>query len=306
MNPGLLPRDRSWLVLGAAGQLGNQVVQRLKALGQQVEAVTREDVDIGDSAQVAEVLHRVRPTHVVNAAAYTDVDEAESRPDLSLRVNAHGPAGLAFALARDLSASLVHVSTDYVFGHADKFGIPWSENAPPAPVNEYGKTKAQGERAVRRLLPERSVVVRTSWLYAPGYRNFVATMVARAREGVPSQVVADQWGQPTWARDTADLIIELAIRLGRGQAPAGIYHATNAGRATWFELAKRIYLGVCGKPELVTPITSDELVRAAARPSWSVLGHDAWHLAGMSPPRPWQEALDEALPLFLAEGELSL
>lgn len=294
-----------WLVLGAAGQLGTEVVERLRASGQQTTAVTRQEVDICNADQVSEVLDLVQPSCVINAAAYTNVDEAENSPGRAFEVNAHGPGVLAAAVANRSTACLVHVSTDYVFGHVETPGRPWLENDPLSPLNEYGRTKAQGEMEVRRLLPHRSAIVRTAWLYAPGHRNFVATMVDRARADAQSLVVSDQWGQPTWARDAADLIVELASRLGRGQAPAGTYHATNSGRATWYEFARCIYRKVGAPLDLVVPITSGDLVRAAARPSWSVLGHDAWHRAGMSPPRRWHEALGEALPLFLVADKSS-
>ena len=291
-------RDR-WLVTGASGQLGSELVKVLETSGCDVIGLGRNDLDISENAHVTDVIMRVRPMFVINTAAFTDVDGAEACPDTAFRVNARGASNLASSVARLRRGLLVHLSTDYVFGSPGEASKPWGESDPVNPLNEYGRSKAEGELAVRKRLPDRGVIVRTAWLYAPGSKNFVSTMVERALAGTTSCVVNDQWGQPTWTRDVAESVVDLASRLGDGRAPAGTYHATNSGRATWFDLARRVYERAGADMELVTPIVSMEISRAAVRPPWSVLGHDAWSNAGMRPPRPWEEALDEALPLFL-------
>ena len=299
MGVGMQSQTHRWLVTGASGQLGTELVWRLASLNLPFVALSHEDLNIADAKAVEAALDHVSPRCVINAAAYTNVDGAESDAEAAWMANARGPLLLAEAIARRPDVCLAHISTDYVFGPPGDTPRAWHESDLVAPLNEYGRTKALGEEAVRENLPDRSLIVRTAWLYAPGFRNFVSTMVDRAIAGIPSKVVADQWGQPTWARDVADCVVGLAARLGDGRAPAGIYHATNSGQTTWFTLARRIHERVGADVDLVTPIVSTQISRAATRPPWSVLGHEAWSLAGMPPPRTWEHALDEALPLFL-------
>ena len=299
------PTDR-WLITGASGQLGREIVQQLARHGLPVSALSHADLNVADAESIEHVLDREQPRYVINAAAYTDVDGAEFDPEAAWAANTRGPLMLAEAIARRSGMSLAHISTDYVFGLPGDGSTPWDESDSVSPLNEYGRSKAAGEQAVREILPGRCVIVRTAWLYQPGHPNFVSTMVDRALAGIPSRVVADQWGQPTWARDVADHVVSIAARLADGRAPAGTYHATNSGRATWFTLARRIYEQTGADVDHVTPITSSQILRAAARPPWSVLGHEAWSLAGMASPRHWEQALDEALPIFLQRARSTL
>lgn len=291
-------KDR-WLVTGASGQLGKELVRHLAHLGFPVSALSHADLNVADEKSIEVALDQEKPKYVINAAAYTNVDAAETDAEAAWATNADGPRRLAEAIARRPDVFLAHISTDYVFGLSGGEPRSWHECDLVAPLNEYGRTKAAGEKAVREALPNRSLIVRTAWLYAPGFNNFVSTMVGRAVAGTPSRVVADQWGQPTWARDVANHVVSLVSRLSDGRAPSGTYHATNSGRATWFTLASRIYERAGAAVDLVTPIASTEISRVATRPPWSVLGHEAWSLAGMPPPRPWERALDDALPIFL-------
>lgn len=288
-----------WLVTGANGQLGQQLVERLKLLGCSVDALDHARLDISDANAVERTLGDLDPSYVVNAAAFTDVEKAESSPGLAHRINALGAANLASSISRRPGACFVHISTDYVFGEEAAARRPWAEDDSVNPINAYGSSKAQGEREVQSFLPDKSVIVRTAWLYSSAHANFVSTMVSRALRGEPSRVVNDQWGQPTWARDAADMIIELAANVREEKAPPGIYHATNSGRATWFEFARQIYAGAGADRDLVAPMASSELSGGARRPSWSVLGHEAWTAAGLTPPRSWESALAEALPKFV-------
>jgi dTDP-4-dehydrorhamnose reductase len=187
----------------------------------------------------------------------------------------------------------VHVSTDYVFG-GGAAGRPYAEDTPLSPKSAYGRTKAAGEWAVRAELPDRHRIVRTAWLYGEHGPSFVRTMARLEATRDTVEVVTDQQGQPTWSRDLAKRLVELVME----GAPPGTYHGTNAGRATWYDLAGAIFAHLGADPGRVRPTTSDAFVRPAPRPVWSVLGHDAWRHAGLAPLRGWEEALAEFMPLL--------
>ncbi|MFD0887731.1 dTDP-4-dehydrorhamnose reductase, partial [Streptosporangium algeriense] len=224
---------------------------------------------------------------VVNCAAWTAVDDAETHEDEALAVNGHGVRALAEACER-LGALMIQPSTDYVFdGTAVE---PYPEDAPTSPVNAYGRTKLAGERAVLDTLPHTGYVLRTAWLYGAAGRNFVSTIAGLERTRPTLDVVDDQLGQPTWAGDLAARIVELA-----GIAPEpGVYHATCSGRASWYELAREIFTLLGADPERIRPVSSKEFPRPAPRPAYSVLGHDRWATAGLPPMRDWREALRDS------------
>lgn len=279
-----------YLIAGADGMLGRDLVAALA--GRDVTALGRGGLDITNGAAVdlAVAGHDV----VINAAAYTRVDDAESDEDAAMAINAVGALNLARAAAVH-SAISVQVSTDYVFDGSAT--TPYPENAPRQPVSAYGRTKAEGERLVLDANPERSYIVRTAWLYGAGGRNFTTTMLGLAATRDEVSVVDDQFGQPTWTRDLAGKIVEmLDIR-----APFGIYHGTNTGVASWFEFARAVFMNAGLDPDRVKPTTSTAFVRPAPRPAYSVLGHGAWHEAGMTPLRHWREALSEAMTDNLME-----
>jgi dTDP-4-dehydrorhamnose reductase len=288
-----------WLVTGAAGMLGRDLTALLTARGEEFTALTRADLDITDGAAAAAAVSAVKPDVVVNCAAWTAVDAAEENEAQALAINGHGPANLAAACA-DQGVVLVHPSTDYVF-HGDA-SVPYAEDAPPAPAGAYGRTKLAGERAVLAALPNASYVVRTAWLYGAHGKNFVKTMLRLARGGVAPGVVADQYGQPTWTADVAAKIYDLV----GSAAPAGIYHATSSGQTTWFGFADEIFLlhhemeNQNRDAERVRltprPLTTAEYPTPAARPAYSVLGHDAWRAAGITPIGDWKDALHRAFP----------
>jgi dTDP-4-dehydrorhamnose reductase len=256
-----------WLVTGAAGLLGQDLVWLLEARGEQVTPLARADLDITDAAAVDAAVATAKPDVVINCAAWTAVDAAEAHEEAALAVNGHAVAGLAAACA-DLSAALVQVSTDYVFDGTAR--SPYAENAEPAPRSAYGRTKLAGERAVRAALPGTGYIVRTAWLY----------------------------GQPTWSADVARQIHALVT----SGAPAGVYHATSSGETTWFGLASEIFKIISPERKLVTPATSAACRRPAPRPAYSVLGHDAWAAAGIRPIGHWRDALHRALPDLLRAG----
>ncbi|MEU7471587.1 dTDP-4-dehydrorhamnose reductase [Streptomyces sp. NPDC044984] len=289
---------RGWLVTGAGGMLARDVLARLAAAGVPAVAVTRAELDITDPAAVREVLAGHRPVAVVNCAAWTAVDDAETREDDALRVNGDGPRHLAEA-CRELGAVLLHVSTDYVFpGDADE---PYAEDAPTGPRSAYGRTKLAGEQAVLATLPDRGFVVRTAWLYGAGGGNFVRTMIKLESVKDTLDVVDDQRGQPTWTVDLADRLVRLGQAALAGTAPAGVYHGTSAGETTWFGFTREIFRLLGADPERVRPTTSAAFARPAPRPAYSVLGHSRWQRAGIEPIRDWSEGLGSAMPVLLAE-----
>ncbi|MET7310654.1 dTDP-4-dehydrorhamnose reductase [Streptomyces sp. NPDC005571] len=286
-----------WLVTGAAGMLGRDVLARLAGESVIAVAANRVALDIADPALVHATLEFHRPAVVVNCAAWTAVDDAESQEEAALRVNGTGPEVLA-AACREHGVVLLQVSTDYVF--AGDVEEPYPEDGAVGPRSAYGRTKLAGERAVLDALPDTGYVVRTAWLYGAYGPNFVRTMIKL--EGVKDalDVVDDQRGQPTWTADLADRLVRLGQAALAGAVPAGIYHGTSGGQTTWFGFTREIFRLLGADPARVRPTTSDAFVRPAPRPAFSVLGHDRWAAAGMDPIRDWRVALEEAFPALLA------
>ncbi|NEA66298.1 dTDP-4-dehydrorhamnose reductase [Streptomyces sp. SID12488] len=281
-----------WLVTGAAGMLGHDTVAELLRRGEDVVGLARAALDITDPDDVRRVLAEHRPDLVVNCAAYTAVDDAETDEETALLINGVGPRLLAQACAEH-GARLIHVSTDYVFD-GEARSAPYPEDHTPAPRTAYGRTKLAGEQAVLATLPDASAVLRTAWLYGAHGGNFVATMIGLEARRDTLDVVDDQRGQPTWSADVAELIADLGPRIG--PEANGILHATNSGEATWFELAREVFRLIDADPDRVHPTTSAAFVRPAPRPAYSVLGHGRWQQTGLGPLRDWRTALHEALP----------
>lgn len=256
----------------------------------EADVLPRTLLDITDVEAVREAVRGRRA--VVNTAAFTAVDYAETHETEAFAVNARGAENVAIACA-EVGARLIHLSTDYVFdGTATE---PYAEDAPPGPQTAYGRTKREGEIAVRRAHPVGATVVRTAWLYGAGGPSFVATMLAKARANEPVFVVTDQIGQPTWTHDVANRIAQLLT------APVGVYHATNSGLCSWWELAIAVYEEAGADTALVSPTTSVEFLRPAPRPAFSVLGDDAARAAGLAPLQHWREALREAIQTDFAD-----
>jgi len=277
-----------WLVTGAGGMLGRDVLGVLAGRPEiAVTAADRAALDVTDLAAVRTAVagHEV----VVNCAAWTAVDDAESQEPAAFAANAVGPANLARAAAES-GAWLLHVSTDYVFA-GDDAGRPYPEDAPIAPRSAYGRTKAAGEWAVRAELPQRHWILRTAWLYGAHGPSFVRTMARLEATRDTVDVVTDQFGQPTWSRDLAERV----VAVGTGRVPAGTYHATAGGQASWYDLARAVFAGLGADPDRVRPTSSQAFVRPAPRPAWSVLGHEGWAAAGLPALPPWEDALRRAM-----------
>ncbi|TDC45411.1 dTDP-4-dehydrorhamnose reductase [Actinomadura sp. KC345] len=284
-----------WLVTGAGGMLGRDVAARLTAeaarRGDHVVALTRAELDITEPGAVRSAVAEHGPDIVVNCAAYTAVDDAEADEETALLVNRDGPRHLAEACAAH-HARLVHISTDYVFSGEAR--LPYSEDHPPAPTTAYGRSKLAGERAVAARLPGSAAIVRTAWLYGAHGRSFVRTMIELQARRDTVEVVADQHGQPTWSADVAARVVALA----RQPDACGIFHATNSGEATWYELAREVFSLVGADPDRVRPTTTEAFGGPAPRPAYTVLGHGRWERLGAGPLRPWRSALRRALPLL--------
>jgi dTDP-4-dehydrorhamnose reductase len=277
-----------WLITGSYGQLGTDLQAVLAETPDDVvKAVDVDVLDITDPAAVAAAVDDFAPDVLVNAAAYTAVDAAEEDEDLAYRVNATGPAVLATAMAA-ADGRLIHVSTDYVFSGAA--AAPYDVHDIPDPRSAYGRTKLAGELAVRELLPDRSYVVRTAWVYGGTGANFVKTMARLQRERDTVTVVDDQVGSPTWSADLARALVEL----GRSRAAPGIYHCTGSGQTTWFGFTQAIFEELGADPSRVRPTTTDAFPRPAPRPAYSVLSDRAWREAGLTPMPDWREALHTA------------
>ena len=279
-----------WLLTGGRGMLGQDLSRAVEGSGDEVVATGSADLDITDPRAVREAVGDFDV--VVNCAAWTAVDDAEAHEPQAFSVNATGAANVARACA-ERDVRLVQISTDYVFDGTAT--VPYAEDTAQRPKTAYGRTKCAGEWAVRSLHPD-ALVVRTAWLYGAGGGNFVSTMARLAGERDVLTVVDDQHGQPTWTVDLADLV----VRLVRAGVPGGYWHGVSAGETTWWGLARAVFDGAGWDPERVHPVGSEQFVRPAARPAYSVLGTDRLTTHGVAPVRDWAAALREALPDLLA------
>lgn len=271
------------LVVGCKGMLGQEL---MGVFGSSARGVDVEEIDITDLSSVQRVLVTLKPTVVVNAAAYTDVDGCQTHAEQAMQVNGEGVAHLAM-VSKEIGAKLVQVSTDYIFD--GEKGSPYLEDDLCAPLSVYGESKLAGE--MNTWFNPDHLIVRTQWLYGHAGKNFVETMLRLAGERDELTVVDDQVGSPTWTRDLA-----LAIKALIEKGCSGTYHAANAGFVSWNGFAKEIFR-LAGLDVTVKPMTTAELDRPAPRPLYSTL--DCTKLAhdtGFTP-QPWQEALKRYLEL---------
>lgn len=288
------------LLTGITGQVGHDLQRTLAPLGE-VVSVARDQVDYAQPEAVLQMVESIAPQIIVNSAAYTAVDKAESEPELAEKVNGVAPGLLAKA-AQQIGAGLIHISTDYVFDGSKS--SPYLETDPTNPLGAYGSSKLMGEEGVRNAC-DLHMIVRTAWVYGVGGRgNFVKTMLRLGADREEIRVVADQIGAPTWSRDLAGAIAQMIPNLS-GET-AGTYHYTNSGACSWYDFAVAIFeeanlLGFPLKIQRVVPITTADYPTPTRRPAYSVLSlQKTTALLGNYPPH-WRKSLRQMLAMLKAE-----
>jgi dTDP-4-dehydrorhamnose reductase len=290
------------LLFGAGGQLGRELMRASAARAVPLVARSRGEADIADRTAVSDAISRHKPSLVVNAAAYTKVDAAESETEAARLGNETGPAVLAAACAA-AGVPLIHVSTDYVFD-GNKDGA-YLEDDPIAPINAYGRSKAAGERAVRELAPKHAIL-RTSWVYGEFGQNFLKTMLRLAETRDELRVVSDQRGSPTSTADLAAAILTIAPRLAASDDVWGTYHYAGSGVTTWHGFASRIVAAqapLTGRAPRVTPIPATDFPTAARRPANSVLDCGKFERVFGFRGRPWTEETDRITRALIGAKE---
>lgn len=266
---------------GAGGQLGHDARRLFSSPGYEVAATSHQDLDITDQRAVFDFIEQIKPNVIINAAAYTAVDDCETRQGKAFHVNAYGAENVAKA-AWQVGAALVHISTDYVFAGC-KTG-PYQEEDSVAPVNVYGASKLLGERLVWEACPA-SFILRTAWLYGEHGNNFAKTMIRLAQRGEPISVVHDQQGTPTW---TCDLVKQIQVLISTDLY--GLYHATAQGHCSWYQFALKIF-ELMGLDVEVKPVTTDQFPRPARRPKNSVLENRRLKMHGLDVMPSWDQGL---------------
>ena len=279
------------LLTGVTGQVGQELQKTLVPLGE-VVSVTRQDLDLTEPEQIRRAIAELKPDLLVNAAAYTAVDKAETEPKLATAINGVAPTIMAES-AQQLGATLVHISTDYVFNGQNY--TPYAEEDPPAPLGVYGKSKLMGEEGVRNNC-DRHIILRTAWVYGSrGHGNFVKTMLRLGAEREQLRVVSDQIGSPTWSYDIAAAITKLV-----SQSVTGTYNFSSSGVASWYDFAVAIFseadrLGFPLKIKEIIPITTAEYPTPAQRPAYSVLSKVKITQTLDNYPPHWQQSLKQML-----------
>ncbi|MGL6344167.1 MAG: dTDP-4-dehydrorhamnose reductase [Waterburya sp.] len=284
------------LLTGITGQVGQELQQTLTSLGE-VISVSRQDLDLSQPAQITAKIAEIKPNVIVNAAAYTAVDKSETETELAMAINATAPKAIAQA-AQDIGATLMHISTDYVFN--GKHYTPYLETDQTDPLGVYGKSKLLGEIGVRENC-DSHIILRTAWVYGSrGHGNFVKTMLKLGKDREELKVVADQIGSPTWSYDIAVAITQLLDKSFQDANIQGTYHFTNSGVASWYDFAIAIFeeakeLGFPLKIARVLPITTAEYPTPTQRPAYSVLSKvKITETLGVYPPH-WRESLRKML-----------
>lgn len=269
------------LVTGANGQLGQELVCQLEKMNVELISFTKSELDICHLESVLKIVNEIQPQIIINAAAYTKVDQAEKDKELAFSVNAYGQRNLAVA-AEKVDAKVCYVSTDYVFDGDST--DPYEEHALVNPISVYGKSKYAGEQ-LTQTLSTKYFIVRTAWVYGEYGPNFVKTMLRLASERDELGVVSDQVGSPTYTVDLAAFIIELVQT-----EKYGVYHCTNSGSCSWYEFAQAIF-EESNLTVKVNPLTTEQYPTPAKRPSYSVLGDTAIKINGLTPMRHWKDGL---------------
>lgn len=287
---------RHGLIIGRSGQLATALTQHMPGVVQQLSIMGRGDLDLANPVQVRERILALRPDVILNAAAYTGVDDAELHPEAAMALNATGP-GVAAAAAAELGAPMLHVSTDYVFDGSK--GAPYLENDPTCPLGVYGASKLAGERAVAAANPDH-VILRTAWLCSSTGSNFVRTILRLAEERDEIGVVDDQRGRPTFATDLAKAMAAIVQHLATDDDPSlrGVFHLSGADDASWFDFATAIVAGSVargGKAVAVRPISTADYPTRARRPVDSRLDCQHIRQAHGVVARPWRDGLADCL-----------
>ena len=268
-----------WLVVGSGGQFGRCMTDLLDQKSIPYIGATHRDLDITNGEEVLDFVARVKPSFILNAAAWTNVDSAEDNEEAATRVNGDG-------------ARMFHVSTDYVFDGNSL--TPYSVDHLAQPINAYGRSKLAGEVAVREIGDGNFPIIRTAWLYSQYGRNLLTTFATKAKAGEAVRVVEDQIGQPTSAHDLAKFVLQLSSL----ENVPPIVHGTNGGGASRYDFVREVYESLGMKPELVSAVNHDEFPMRATRPMYSVLGHDDLVSHGIKPMQDWKKGLADCLPLF--------
>jgi len=296
--------NRPLLVLGAGGQLGREMIELAKERSVTAVGLDRAALDITDAAAVARAIERARPGLILNAAAYTAVDRAESEPEAAHRVNALGAEAIARGAA-SVGAALVHISTDYVFDGSKR--APYVESDPIAPLGVYGASKAEGEKRVRAVAPSH-VILRTAWVFGRYGANFVKTVMGLARQRDRLRIVADQWGTPTSTRDIAEAVLAVRAALEAERTLSGTYHFAGEGATTWHGFAEAIVAEqakATGRAPPVEAITTADYPTAARRPANSALDSALFSVTFGYRAQPWRNRMIEMVASLLASGGLA-
>jgi len=281
-----------WLITGAAGMVGTDLHAALTSRDEHVTALGRHDLDITDARAVRDAVSAAKPTIIVNCAAYTKVDDAETNENIANAINGSAVEFLAHA-ANDVDATLVHVSTDFVFDGNSR--TPYEVNAPTAPLSAYGRSKLLGEQAATHA--EKHSIVRTAWLFGIHGPNFVEAIRNQVRKGTnPLRVVHDQRGRPTYTPHLAEALIRIGRLAAESDGARGLFHYADQDECSWFDFASAI-VEEAGADTRVEPVTSDQFPRPAKRPAYSVLSTERYErLTGVTP-ESWREGLREYLHL---------
>jgi dTDP-4-dehydrorhamnose reductase len=289
--------ERRWLITGGGGQLAQEFSKKLQNTSETFRIQSSHELDIRDQEAIQKQFSAFQPTHVLNCAAWTNVDGAEVDEDSAFAVNASGVRNLA-VVAKEIGAHLTHFSTDYVFdGLKDR---PYLTSDTRSPKTSYGRGKAAGEDFITSIYPEKALVLRTSWLYSRFGKNFVKTILDLEKTREMISVVDNQVGQPTSAADLAGFVFDIL----RSKDLTGTFHATNSGHTSWFGFAQEIFKLTGKDPSRITAIRSEVFPQKATRPAYSVLSDDSWINTGIEPMRFWDLALKETLdnPVAFMEG----
>lgn len=287
------------LILGSTGQLGSSILEKYQGLASSeifMTALSREELDVTDVERVEKHFEILRPDTVINCAAWTDVEGAESKFTLAREINYLGVVNLV-RVAERYETRIIQISTDYVFDGSQK--SPISESEIQNPINRYGETKAEAEKYLLNEYRENSIIIRTAWLFGPYGKNFARTIIKKALtyQEQTIEVVTDQHGQPTSTLDLALRILELA----NSSVRSGVFHGTNSGSTNWYRFAKLLLESAEIGSEKLVPILSSDFISRAKRPKYSILSQEGWRSINFMAMRPWEDSVQD-LALRIRRG----